>query len=152
MSRHSKGCEKFDAVQHHYDFSHPFLRFCSLHSLGAANDRQSLAKKTPTCVFDVTTPITLPGFEVSGGSGLDNLRGPLAKDLAPCAPTPRRSGSTEDAYPAPRRREHRTHAANCRSRVQRLCVCGRPAGPVGSVLGRVLTPHTAFVLTVFKIK
>lgn len=44
---------------------------------------QPPAKRTPACVCDVTTPITLPGFEVSGDAGMDNLKGPFGKGLHP---------------------------------------------------------------------
>jgi len=101
MLWHSRGCEKFDAVQHHDDFSHPLFRFYSPRSLGAAAgpaSRQPGGRQLALAMSPRRSPS--PVLRFPGVQGWITSRDPLTKGLTPCTPTLRRSGSTEEAYPS----------------------------------------------------
>ncbi len=94
MPWHSRGCEKFDAIQHHDDFSHPLFRFYSPRSPGAASGPASSQPRGRQLAFAMLprrSPSPILRFPGVQGWITSEVPG---KDLTPRAPTLRRSGNT----------------------------------------------------------
>ncbi len=84
MPWHSRGCEKFDAIQHHGDFSHPLFRFYSPRSLGATSgpaSRRPRGRQLSLAMSPRQSPS--PVLRFPRAQGWITSRGPSAKGLTP---------------------------------------------------------------------
>jgi len=143
MLWHSRGCEKFDAIQRHDDFSHPLFRFYSPRSLGAAvgpASRRSGGRQPAFAMSLCRSPSLVLRFP--GVQGWITSEPPWQRVSPPVLR--RRVGPAVQRthISALSRREHRTHAAYRRSRVRRPCVRGRCARAISRTAGQYRpTPH-----------